>query len=176
MQRYGFHRGRQQYKCAKCAYQFINSTRPARWVKAAYQCYCNGKQTLTELSRQYKTSVRTLQRYFDEVHVEQKVEETNLKFINLILDAIFFSRSDGVLVFRADKQNLHWRFIASETVAEISTGIDELAKQGYRFESVTLDGRRGVIKLFEQRYPGLPIQLCQFHQAQIIRRPIVLRR
>ena len=90
--------------------------------------------------------------------------------VNLLLDATFFSRSDGVLVFRAHQRNLHWRFIQSETLEEIACGLDVLNDLGFQFNSVTLDGRRGVIKLFEARYPGLPIQLCQFHQAQIIRR------
>lgn len=53
---------------------------------------------------------------------------------------------------------------------EIAKGLDVLDKKGIQFKSVTLDGRRGVIKLFEARYPNIPIQLCQFHQAQIIRR------
>ena len=88
----------------------------------------------------------------------------------MLLDATFFSRSDGLLVFRAQQQNLLWHFIQSETIAEIANGLDILEKRDYHFQSVTLDGRRGVIQLFEARYPGLPIQLCQFHQAQIIRR------
>ena len=90
--------------------------------------------------------------------------------MNLVVDATFFSRSDGLLVFRADGRNLHWRYIESETIAEIEAGLIVLEQRGYRFASVTIDGRRGVIQLFSRRYPGLPIQMCQFHQAQIIRR------
>lgn len=45
-----------------------------------------------------------------------------------------------------------------------------LEQRGYQLKSVAIDGRKGVIRLFETRYPTLPIQLCQFHQAQIIRR------
>lgn len=48
--------------------------------------------------------------------------------------------------------------------------LDDLDIKGYQFTSVTLDGRRGFIQLFQARYAGTPIQLCQFHQAQIIRR------
>jgi len=92
--------------------------------------------------------------------------------INLIFDATFFSRSDGVLVYRANRTNLYWRFIQSETLKEIGLGLDQLDERGFKYKSVTIDGRRGVIKLLEARYPGLPIQLCQFHQAQIIRRYI----
>lgn len=73
-------------------------------------------------------------------------------------------------MFRANGKNIYWRFIHSETIKEIATGLDVLDNMGYRFSSVTVDGRKGIIKLFEARYPGLPIQFCQFHQAQIIRR------
>lgn len=90
--------------------------------------------------------------------------------MNRVFDATFFTRSDGVLVFRADKINLHWQFISSETLAEISAGLDKLNEQGYQLKSATIDGRRGVIKRLKARYPGLPIQMCQFHQTQIIRR------
>ena len=87
-----------------------------------------------------------------------------------MVDATFFSRSDGVLVFRANGKNIYWHFIHSETVAEVATGLDVLDKMGYRFKSVTVDGKRGIIRLFEARYRGIPIQFCQFHQAQIVRR------
>lgn len=111
-----------------------------------------------------------MQRQFDQLYLESPKTIVPLESVNLVVDATFFSRSDGVLVFRASQRNLHWRFIISETLAEITAGLNVLEQQGYHFKSVTLDGRRGVIKLFEQRYPGLPVQLCQFHQAQIIRR------
>lgn len=111
-----------------------------------------------------------MQRKFDQLVIEPLTVTLPDKRINLVVDGTFFSRSDGVLVFRANRRNLHWRFITSETLAEMSAGLNLLEQQGYQLKSVTLDGRRGVIKLFEQRYPALPIQLCQFHQAQIIRR------
>lgn len=90
--------------------------------------------------------------------------------VNLIFDATFFSRSDGVLVFRADKKNLHWSFIKSETLEEIDSGLLTLVMKGYRFKSFTIDGRKGVISLLKRRFPETPIQLCHFHQAQTIRR------
>jgi len=129
-----------------------------------------GKQTLKELSQRYSYSLRTLQRKFDQL---PEMTQPNLLFrepINLLVDGTFFSRSDGVLVFRANQRNLHWRFITSETLAEMSAGLDRLEELGYRLQSVTLDGRKGMIQLFQARYAHIPIQLCQFHQAQTIRR------
>lgn len=90
--------------------------------------------------------------------------------INLIADATFFGRTDGVLVLRANRTNLYWRFLQTETVAEMRHAIAFLKTNGYRLKSVTLDGKRGMINLFKQYYPDLPIQMCQLHQAQIIRR------
>ena len=170
VQKYGFHRGRQQYRCGDCGHQFLNPTKEKRWPKQAYQSYCQGKQTFVELSQKTKKSVRTLQRHFDHVHVEPAISKAPVDAINLILDATFLSRTDGVLIFRAQKKNLHWRFITSESLAEIEAGLTLLKQQGYQFQSITIDGRRGVIQLIERLYPGLPIQLCQFHQVQIIRR------
>jgi hypothetical protein len=170
IQKYGKKKGRQQYKCLTCQHQFVIHYNQQNQLKQSYQTYAIGKQTLKELSQQTGKSIRTLQRQFDQLPLEIVKTISPIKSINLIADATFFSRSDGVLVFRANQVNLHWRFITSETLAEISAGLNELDQQGYHFKSVTLDGRRGVIKLFEQRYPALPIQLCQFHQAQIIRR------
>lgn len=116
--------------------------------------------------------MRTLQRHLDGLEIKAVIPAAPSEPVNLILDATFFSRSDGVLVFRAAGRNLHWRFIESETIAELAAGLTELEQHGYRLQSVTIDGRRGVIQLFSQRYPGLPIQLCQFHQIQTIRRYI----
>lgn len=63
-----------------------------------------------------------------------------------------------------------WRFISSEAIQIISAGLEELKIKGYKFKSFTIDGRRGVIQLLEALFPNIPIQLCHFHQAQIIRR------
>ena len=43
-------------------------------------------------------------------------------------------------------------------------------EQGYCFKGFVIDGRKGVINLLKSRYPNIPVQLCHFHQAQIIRR------
>ena len=153
-----------------CGHQFLSHTRSKRWIQQAFNSYCNGKQTLAELSQQLGKSISTLQRHFDALVIKSIIPVAPKESVNLVIDATFFSRSDGVLVFRAQQRNLHWQFITSETLAEIALGLDQLDNHGYQFKSVVLDGRKGVIQLFEARYPGIPIQLCQFHQAQIIRR------
>ena len=170
VQKYGLKRGKQQYLCKGCGHQFVVRYSKKSHVLAAYKAYSEGKQTLSELSEAHKKSSRTLQRTFDKLTFTAAENETNSLCINLLLDATFFSRRDGVLIFRAQKKNLHWRFIETESLTEIALGLDMLDKMGYQFKSVTIDGRRGVIQLFLARYPEVPIQLCQFHQTQIVRR------
>lgn len=90
------------------------------------------------------------------------------KPINLLMDATFFSRSDGVLVCRANRRNLYWLPIASEKVEYYARCLDALEAAGFQFKSFTIDGRKGVRKMLQERYPDIPIQLCQFHQLQTI--------
>lgn len=74
-------------------------------------------------------------------------------------------------MFRGGGKNIYWDEISSESIESISRALDvldEVCISGYK--SFTIDGRRGVINLLRERYPETPIQLCQFHQKQIIRR------
>ena len=108
--------------------------------------------------------------YFDNIPNNINQASAPSEAINLIFDATFFSRTDGVLTFRANKKNILWKFICSETIHTIGECLEELKTKGFQFKSFTIDGRRGVIQLLESIFPGIPIQLCHFHQAQIIRR------
>jgi hypothetical protein len=83
-----------------------------------------------------------------------------------IADVTFFKRDFGVCVFRAPylKQNLYAQEVQSETVDVYRQGRIDLEKQGYIIKAIVLDGRPGVRHLFSD----VPIQMCHFHQKQII--------
>jgi hypothetical protein len=170
LQKYGHKNNKQQYQCTVCKHQFCSSIKKPRWSRKAYQEYFIGKQTLKELQLRYKKSIPTLRKYFDAIEFSNQLLQAPKEPINLILYATFFRRTDGFLIFRANKVNLFWCNIPSETIAVIDAGLCVLDKASYKFKSFTIDGRRGVIKLLQARYPGIPIQLCHFHQTQIIRR------
>jgi len=170
LQKYGIKRGKQRYLCCHCKYQFSVSHRTPHWIKKAYDDYVIGKQTLEQLSRKYQRSLGTLRKHFDQFCVPKQNKMTPDESVNLVFDATFFSRSDGVLVFRANRKNLYWRFIKSETIKEIDDCLLTLVMLGHEFKSFTIDGRKGVISLLKQRFPSTPIQLCHFHQVQTIRR------
>jgi hypothetical protein len=73
------------------------------------------------------------------------------------------------MVFRANKVNLFYIRVESETIAHLAYGLDILTKWGYVFKSITLDGRKGFIAYVKDNYPNVAIQYCQFHQKQTIK-------
>ena len=44
-----------------------------------------------------------------------------------------------------------------------------LDRLGYKYKSITIDGRKGVLAYLKAHYPDVPIQYCMFHQKQTVR-------
>jgi hypothetical protein len=122
------------------------------------------------LSSKYGVSTRTLRRYFERHTPKHDFPCIGTAPVALSFDATFFGRGYGSLVFRAAGRNLHWQEIANESMAEIERGLLHMRAQGWKFSNFTIDGRRGVIQLLERLFPGIPVQLCLYHQAATIRR------
>ena len=85
-----------------------------------------------------------------------------------IADVTFFKRDFGVCVIRAPhlKKNLYAQEVQSESVDAYRQGRIDLEARGYTIQAIVLDGRPGVRQLFSE----VPIQMCHFHQKQIITR------
>jgi hypothetical protein len=123
----------------------------------------------------------TIRRYFDLLQRQSKIQKQQTlkvsinKSINLVFDGTFFGRSFGFLIYRGNinnkYQNIYYRKIDSEKIEYIKEDLLCLSqKLGYTFKSFTIDGRRGVVQLLKRMFPSTPIQMCQFHQKQIVRR------
>ncbi|MDR3558672.1 MAG: hypothetical protein P4L61_04010 [Candidatus Pacebacteria bacterium] len=69
------------------------------------------------------------------------------------------------------KVNLGWAWIESETKEAYSALKANIESRGFKLTAVVLDGRTGIPRVFE----GIPVQICQFHQLQIVRRKLTLR-
>jgi len=63
---------------------------------------------------------------------------------------------------------LIWKHIQSETIKDYKYLLSELIDLGYTINSITIDGKRGLYKAFED----YPVQMCHFHQKRIIQRYI----
>jgi len=110
----------------------------------------------------------------DNYQVEAKVHFP--RAINLICDATFYGKrrdTIGTLVFKDtdSKEILMWKHIESEVVKDYRYSKEELIHLGYVVTSVTLDGKRGLYRAFE----NIPIQMCHFHQKKIIQRYLTMR-
>ncbi len=66
------------------------------------------------------------------------------------------------------KEVLIWKHIESETLKSYKYLLNELNELGYTINSITIDGKRGLYKAFED----YPVQMCHFHQKRIIQRYI----
>ncbi|MBK7098220.1 MAG: hypothetical protein IPH58_07525 [Sphingobacteriales bacterium] len=84
------------------------------------------------------------------------------------MDTTYFGRKFGVMVFKDSLSNkiLLKRYVKYETNQQYLDGIKEICRRGISVQSIVCDGRIGLFGLFD----GISIQMCQFHQIQIINR------
>lgn len=91
----------------------------------------------------------------------------------VIADTTFWGRHYGVCVFRSVhlKKNIWWHEVERELMANYYYAKKILESKGWSFSAAVVDGRRGLINVFK----GIPVQMCQFHQVQIVIRYITTR-
>ena len=130
--------------------------------------YLRGKQTYQQLADKHKCSKRTIQRKIDLWHVA--VHNKQPRSAIVLMDTTYWGKTFGVMLFKDAKtgENLLKYYVKTETNSLYKQGIKELHEKGYVIEAIVCDGRRGLLKSFGD----IPVQMCQFHQAAIIRRYI----
>lgn len=107
----------------------------------------------------------------DTVEVLEKVHRP--RPVVVIIDATFFGREYGALVARDpnEHENLHVHEMRHETKLEYQLVRSDLEGKGYTLLAVVLDGRRGIPRVFD----GIPVQICQYHQWQIMKKYLTTR-
>lgn len=166
MKKNGHRNGKQKYKCHACGKQFLGGIRISS--QTLWEEYHEGKQTYSQLAAHYNCSKRTIQRKIDLYQVF--LPEKTVREVVVLMDTTYWGRNFGVMLFKDNitKDNLLKYFVKNETNALYQQGIQELKSRGYIIKAIVCDGRRGLIQSFE----NIPVQMCQFHQASIIRRYI----
>lgn len=88
----------------------------------------------------------------------------------VLMDTTYWGRNFGTMLFKdaITKENLLKYYVKHETNKLYQQGIKELQFKGYTVLAIVCDGRRGLLSSFG----NIPVQMCQFHQAAIIRRYI----
>jgi hypothetical protein len=87
---------------------------------------------------------------------------------NVMFAVVNFWTFFGVMTFKnsLDGVVLYKQYVKYETNALYLSGIAEIRRRGIDIQSIICDGRRGLFQLFDE----IPIQMCQFHQVQIVMR------
>lgn len=157
----------QTYKCGQCGHKFQNKRRGGKFKKALLKQYVWQRQTYADLAEKYGKSKRWVQTKLNEDKVKSVVK-LNKQALVIVADTTFFSHADGLTVFREPnlKKNVWWQRTIHERAEIYLKGKNHLEKNGYAIQAVVLDGRRGIRELFH----GLPVQMCHFHQKQIVKR------
>lgn len=77
------------------------------------------------------------------------------------------------MVFRDNslRENLFWKYVKHETLKDYIDGVEQLRQQGFEIDAIVCDGKRGLLKAFKD----IPVQMCQYHQSQIVTRYITRR-
>ncbi|MDO5652371.1 MAG: hypothetical protein Q4G13_09635, partial [Moraxella sp.] len=63
---------------------------------------------------------------------------------------------------------VYHRIVTTEKVLYYRLAINELREKGFYIQSITCDGKRGLLK----DMLNAPIQMCQFHQVAIVMRKL----
>jgi hypothetical protein len=135
---------------------------------ALWQAYTTGKQTYAQLADEYGCSTRTIQRKLSTV--APRSQHRLPSQASVIVDTTYFGRSFGVLTLMdsSSGQVLYKRYVDHETTAAYVDGVRHITLQGVKVQAIICDGRKGVMETFSRM--GIPVQMCQFHQEQIVLR------
>lgn len=132
-----------------------------------FEEYVFGKQTLKQLAVKYGKTIKTIQKYLDR-YCETRSRGLITQPIVINVDCSFFGRGYGIIVVRCpgSKQNLYWKEIVTESKAVYEEARRYLEKNGFNIRAVVVDAKHGT----KEAFTGLVIQICQYHQQQIIQR------
>ena len=125
------------------------------------------------MAKKYDLSEKWIQTKLDENDIKSIVKLNQNKELVLVADTTFFSRSEGLTVFREPnlKKNVWWKQTQGEKREVYRLGREHLEKNGFKITAVILDGRIGIREVFN----GLPVQMCHFHQKRIMTRYLTSR-
>jgi hypothetical protein len=129
------------------------------------------RQTIKDLTEKYNKSEKTIRTLLD-VAEPQSSQIRTPEPVVCVFDATHIGE-EILLTARSPKlkANLGWSWIEEETKGVYALLKHNIESRGYTLTAVVLDGRRGIPRVFD----GIPVQICQFHQLQIVRRKLTLR-
>ncbi len=155
------------YKCLICQKNFQSKKRDEGIKKELLKQYVWQRQTYSNLADKFGRSEKWIQRKISEIEV-RSVVRLNPQPLVVIADVTFFSCLKGLIVFRSPvlKKNVWWKFTPYERIDVYLLDRQCIEKAGFTLQAIVLDGKQGV----RQAFSDIPVQMCHFHQKQIIKR------
>lgn len=163
----GIRKGAQFYRCKSCNKQFVANRNRLSYT-IIWQEYLESKQTLSEIATKYHLSMSTIQRMLR----KQALVWSQPSLIGLSgyvhIDATYWGRNWGMLlaIDNATGQVLYMAFIKHETTQSYIDAVEAIVAAGYTIKGIIIDGKQELFTAFK----GYPIQMCQFHMLQIVKR------
>lgn len=160
----------QHYKCMNCGKQFQSERRKEKLEQKIWKEHIWKRQTVADLEEKYVKGEHTIRRILDRAKVQPRTEVEPEPVV-----AVFDGTHIGdeiLLVGRSSKlkRNLAFAWIQQETKEAYSGLRTYIESKGFTLVAVVLDGRTGIPKVFKD----IHVQICQFHQLQIVRRKLTL--
>ena len=165
----GVRKGVQLYKCQDCGYQFRSRNEVSE--DDLWNAYQQEKQTIAELSSRFGKSVSTIKRRLHDIKREWvQPPLSGDGFVHL--DVTYWGRGFGVLLALDNQTDwpLYMSFVKSETVKDYEDAVSSIKERGYTIRGLVIDGKQSLFKTFSE----YPVQMCQFHMKQIIRRYLTM--
>lgn len=156
-----------------CGYKFQQKRRDDNFRKVIFKQYIWQRQTLSDLAEKYNLSEKWIRTKLDKNNIKPVVQLNKATELVLTADTTFFSRSEGLTVFREPnfKKTVWWKQTIGEKAEIYQLGRHHLEKNGFTIKAVILDGRKGIREVFS----GIPVQMCHFHQKRIINKYLTTR-
>jgi hypothetical protein len=139
--------------------------------KVLWKKYVWHRQTARQLAEEYQRSERWIRQQLDKFSVKKPIVKSQP--VVIVADMTFVKRTFGVAVARAPhlKKNLAWKMSLTESVEIYRELRWQLWTKGFELQAAVIDGRPGLIEVFWD----MPIQMCHFHQMQIMTRYLTTR-
>jgi hypothetical protein len=167
--KHGKQSSRQRYFCKTCRISFTTKPKPSRRNELIQQDFINDKLSARLLSEKYSLHPNTIRKIVKKIKPKPIIQIP--RKVSVIMDVTYWKRQEGLLVvidpnaLRHENLVLYYCFINhTETTLEYTVAIDTVLAMGYDVISATIDGRRGVKEMLEDK--SILVQYCQFHQLQ----------
>jgi hypothetical protein len=168
----GIFRGIQGYKCRKCNAQFQVTKKKdilLRIRKKLWSDFCFDYATVGTLKRRYRRSEKWVRNQL-KAH-EPVCTPAVPRAMIAVMDATRVG-DEWAFVVRDphEKENVYVETVSSESTYCYQVAVQTLRARGFTLLAVVGDGKVAVSWLFK----GIPVQMCHFHQKQIVIRRITM--